>query len=332
MAIIPQVGRKKIRVRLLLFSITLFLWLGVFLHLFPVWWTLVTSISPYHEVYKLPPSFFPRHPTLFPYKFLFSAAMQTGVTIRQGERIVTLHFGYSQFYPIWVYLKNSVILTGGIMVFQIPITALVAYSLSKLHSPRWNRILFIFFIGTMLIPYQISLVPSYLLLKNFPFAFRTSSLRGINFLDTYWAVILPGMYSAFNCLLFKGYFDGIPESIIQAARLDGASELGIIRRIILPTSKPVFAVVSYFTFTGAWNSFMWPLIVFKKAKLFPLPVFLYEIQASVSDIKNPEYARYLGGGIPLVMAAGIIQSIPVFIMFIIFREQLMKGIQLRGFK
>ena len=85
-----------------------------------------------------------------------------------------------------------------------------------------------------------------------------------NFINTYWAVILPAMFSAFNILLFKGFFDGIPNELINAARLDGASELSIFGRIILPLSKPVFAVVSYFTFSGAFNTFMWPLIVLKE--------------------------------------------------------------------
>ena len=231
------------------------------------------------------------------------------------------------------------------MALQIPISFLVGYSLSKLHKPTWNRILFLFFIGTMVVPYQISLIPTYLILKHFPFAsrhvpnipFTNIPFPTHNFLDSYWAVVLPGLMSGFNILLFKGFFDTIPDEIINAARLDGSSELGILRRIILPLSKPVLAVVSYFTFSGAWNQFLWPLIVLTKREIWPLSLAMYHMEQLLryptlgldpSAIEELEYGYAWNG----LMALAIVQSIPVFIMFIIFREQLMKGIKLRGFK
>jgi len=193
---------------------------------------------------------------------------------------------------------------------------------------------------------QVALIPSFLIIRHFPFPFMNIPkipftnihFPTINFLDTYWAVILPGMYSAFNVLLFKGFFDGIPNELINAARLDGASEISIIRRIILPLSKPVFAVVSYFTFSAAWNNFMWPLITIKKNSLQPLSVFIYQfqwyLQNSPPGAQDPATERLIKSGIGYngLMAVSIIQSIPVFIMFLIFREALMTGIKLRGFK
>jgi len=334
MPLIPQVGRKKIKLRLLLGAIIGILWLGIILHLFPVYWMAITSIKPYHELMKMPPTWFVHKPTLYVWRLIFSPFRVPGLTT--GNWIL-------------VPLKNSLILTLGIMVIQVPATAFVAYALSKLESPQWEKIMFLFFIGTMLLPFQIALIPRYLLLQCFPFAsrvppmipFTNSRFPRINLLDTYWAVILPSAYSAFSVLLFKGHFDSIPDELINAARLDGAGEFSIFRKIVLPISRPVIAVVSYFSFSGAWNQFMWPLIVFKDPNLYPLPVTLYYIQnmylATGYASEFAEQAQEISSleqpmGWNLIMVASIIQAIPIFIMFIIFREELMRGIKLRGFK
>ena len=258
--------------------------------------------------------------------------------------------------------KNTFIIVTGTMALQIPVCVMVAYALSKLHSHRWNRILFLILIGPLLVPMVANLIPTFLLISRFPFAtkhipnipFTNIPFPYVSLKNSFWAIILPTGFSAFNTLLLKGFFDSIPDELVNAARLDGASELGIIRRIILPLSKPVLAVVTYFTFSIAYNNFLWPLIVLKAEK-WPLSVFMYRLA--------DEIARYSGAGVTqeqmiaganvggvrgdaslaaiqaaaglgpnAVMAISLIQSIPVFIMFIVFREQLMKGIKLRGFK
>jgi len=341
MSLIAKVGRKKWRIRILLIGIASFLWLGIILHFVPVWWAVTTSIKPFWEIYDFPPPIFPQKPTFVAYKLLFA-----GLT---PEWVESIHA--SGFYPsgqsFWVLMKNSAIITAGIMAFQVSITALVGYSLSKLFSPKWSKLLFLFFIGTMFVPGGVSLIPKFLLIRTFPFATKTAPyipftqtrFPSINMLNTYWGIILPFAYSGFSVLLFKGFFDGIPNELINAARLDGSSEIGIFRRIIFPLSKPVFAVVAYFSFNSAWNEFLWPLIVLTRSPhLYPLPVELYNLQqalASQSITTNPELNKELldaGLGMNAVMAMGIFQSIPCFIMFIIFREQLMRGIKLRGFK
>jgi len=327
MPLISKVGRRHKKVRLALFLITGVLWLGVGIHLFPVYFSFISSIKPFWELEKMPPSLWTKNPTWYPWKVLFLPKLIPGY--------------YTHFKPVWVYIKNSFILCGGVMALQIPITALAAYSVSKLHTPLPSRFLFLFFISTMLIPYEISMIPLFLLLKNFPFAsksipnipFTNIPFPHHNFLNTYWAVIFPALFNGFNFLLLKGHFDSIPDSLINAARLDGASEVGIFSRIVLPLSKPIFAVVAYFTFSATWNQFMWPLIVLNKEKLKPLSVFLYQLQGYLTDVGAPlawEKLKPLGWN--AIMAISIVQSIPVFIAFIIFREQLMKGIKLRGFK
>lgn len=331
MPLISNVGRRHFKVKVLVIAVTSFLWLGIALHLFPVWWMFTTSLKPAREIFQFPPSLWPKEPTFICYKLFFYLSAGTSGALQN---------------PIYVYLKNSAIMTGGIMVIRIPVTALLAYGISKLSPPRWSRILFLFCIGTLMIPAQVSLIPSYLILRHFPFPtmhipkipFTNISFPHHNFLNSYWAVILPGMYSAFNVLLFKGFFDGIPDEIINAARLDGAGEFSIVRRIILPVSKPVFAVVAYFTFTDAWNNFMWPLIVLQKNEILPLSVIMYQFQYSLTQAPltgtDPATKRLMEAGIGYngLMTIAIIESIPVFIMFLIFREYLMTGIKLRGFK
>lgn len=333
MPLIAKTGRNKIRVRVILIAITVVLWWGIFLHLFSVWWMFTGSLKTMVEIYTLPPTLWPKDPNWSIYPKILTS-ITSGVFPD----------------PVWVYIKNSVIMSGGIMSIQIPISALAAYSLSKLIPARYSRLAFLFLIGTMLLPGQIGLIPQYLIIKNFPFAsastpnipFTNIPFPSLNLINTYWAVILPSMFSAFSMILFKGFFDSIPSELINAARLDGASELGIFRRIILPLSKPVFAVVTYFTFSGAWNSFMWPLIVLRKSSLHPLSLAIYNAQerilggyglvaghktAGLTLAQQRELVNLNG-----VLVLGILESIPVFIMFIIFREYMMKGIKLRGFK
>lgn len=339
MGLISEVGRRKTQVRMGLILISAFLWIGIALHLFPVWWMVTSSLKPYYEVYQFPPSLLPRHLTLASYKLFFTRALGT---IPGSGALITS-------YPFWWFAKNSIIYTVAIMMLQIPGTALVGYFLAKLQNPKWGRLFFLFFIGTLLIPFHIRLIPSYLLIFHFPFPtgvvpripFTDLKFPSINFINTYWAVILPAAYSPFFVLLFKGFFDGIPDSIIDAARLDGASEMSIFLRVVLPISKTVFAVVAYFSFSAAWNSFMWPLIVINKEELYPLPLQLYRLSqiigalpsgvgGTATESMGVELRRILeeGMGFNGLMALAIIESMPVFIMFIVFREYLMKGIKL----
>ena len=323
--LIPKIGRKKRSVRIILIGITTFLWLGVVLHLFPFYWAIAVSVTPPADAYKLPPDFFPSHPDFLVYKSIFSDT-----------------FTLFMPFPLWVYIKNSFIMTGGIMAIQIPLMALVAYSLSKLISAKWSRIVFLFFIGIMFVPSSLTIISRYLLLRYFPFISKgAAKFPSYNFLDSYWSVILPATFSGFSVLLFKGFFDTIPNELLNAARLDGASEIGIFRRIVLPLSKSVFAVVCYFTFIGSWNNFLWPLIVLTKRKLYPLSLMIYNLQTKLeasfrSEVGAESYmageALEMGYGYTALMAVAIIEAIPVFFMFIIFREQIMKGVRLRGFK
>ncbi len=337
MSLFPAVGRKEFRLRVAWFALQAFLWLGVFMHLVPFYIMIVTSITPADEAMSMPPKLWPSHPTLAAWSLVFRISDVAKSVLSQ---------------PLSRYFINSLIMTFGTMLLSIPVTSLAAYASSKLIKGRWAKPLFIFFIGTLMLPGIVSLIPSFLLTRNFPFPLPVApNIPGtdipfptLRIWNTYWAVILPAGFSAGNFLLFKGYFDSIPDSIINAARVDGGSEFNIFRRIILPMSIPVYAVVAYFEFGGAWESYLWPLVVIQDSRIAPLTLAIRRISDAfvASGTTNPQSA--LGASAQIadliaqglswngLMVLGLLQALPVFIFFIIAREYLLKGVKIQGLK
>lgn len=339
MPLIPHVGRRNARVRLLIGAIAFVLCLGVLLHLFPFWWMVASSLKPTREVFERPFDLWPRHPTTASYGLLTSTVTGTGMNLSTDVFR----------YPMWVYVWNSILIAACTVLLQIPVTAAVAYAITKLHAPRWSRLLFLFCIGTLMIPGEISIVPRFLLLSHFPWPtrdipdvpFTNAAFPSYSFIGSYLGVILPAGFSAFNLLLFKGFFDTIPDELIDAARIDGASELMVFRSIVLPLARPIVAVTVYFAFTGAWNNFLGPwIILMSEQGKWPLSVVLYKLQFFLSNWQpsqgsmDPSLQRLMNSGVGFnaLMALSVVESIPVFIAFLAFREQLMKGIRLSGFR
>lgn len=337
MSLIPVVGRKRPGARFQMSAIAAFLWFGVLLHLFPVLWMLSASLKPTQEIFDQPFRLIPQHPTLNSYKLL-NMAVNAG-----AYNLDTSVFRY----PFFVYFRNSVFLAVLTVLLQIPITAMAAYAVSKLHAPRAARLLFYFFIGTLMIPGQIAIVPRFLLLSHFPWPSRAvphllgTALPSFSLIGTYWGVIVPGAFSAFNFLLLKGFFDTLPTDLIEAARIDGASELTTLRAIMIPMARPVVAVTTYFAFTGAWNDFLGPwIILMSEQGKWPISVVLYKMQNLLMNWQpsqgsmDPAVQKLISSGIGFnaLMALSVIESVPMFLAFLIFREQLMKGIQIAGLK
>ena len=170
MSLIPKVGRSKWRLRAILIVITAFLWLGVIIHFVPIWWGFTASIKPNSEIYRFPPPLWPKTITFSSYRIIMSGMARRGGVFIGGSISAALPTDQ----PLWVFLKNSAIMTGAITILQVFIGALVGYSLSKLCSPRWSGVMFLFFIGIMLVPSGASLIPRFLLLRVFPFATKTA--------------------------------------------------------------------------------------------------------------------------------------------------------------
>lgn len=337
----PQVGRKQPKVRAARWLVVTVLVLGIGLHLFPFYFMLITSFKSGQEVLQYPPTWWPQHPT--------AAGWHLVVSLVHGGNTAatTLMDG-----PLWKFLLNSVEITFWVLILGIPITSFAAYSNSKLQRGPLARWSFIFFIGTLMMPAALTLIPNYLLTRNFPFALPDApnipwthvAFPTIRLWDTHWAVILPIVFQAFNFLLFKGFFDTIPDSVIQAARVDGGSEFNIFRRIVLPMSVPVYAVAIWTSFSGAWDQFLWPLIVLQTPDKMPASVEIYQLlqkfsqggstNAQQATAQAQQMQDILSAGMSWngLMVLGILQSLPVFIAFIICREYLLRGIRLRGLK
>lgn len=337
MSLFPSVGRKQPRLRFAWWAVVILLWFGVFMHLVPFYIMISTSLKPAAEAMAMPPTIWPKHPTLVGWKLILDISDAAKTLLAQ---------------PLSVYFMNSIIMTFGTIILSIPITSMAAYASSKLIKGKVSKPLFIFFIGTLMLPGIVTLIPSFLLTRNFPFPVPVApnipgteiAFPTIRIWNTYWAVILPAGFSAGNFLLFKGFFDGIPDSIINAARVDGGSEFNIFRRIIVPMSLPVFAVTTYFTFGGVWDSYLWPLVVIQDSKIAPLTLAIRRISDAFSSSLTTSPQAAAGASQALsaliqqglswngLMVLGLLQALPVFIFFIFAREYLLKGVKIQGLK
>jgi multiple sugar transport system permease protein len=339
MALFPVVGRKQTHVRIAWWLVVVLLCLGVLLHLFPFYFMIVTSFKDGAETLASPPTWWPQHPTLAAWRLVLSVAAGTNGLLDQ---------------PFYVYLFNSLFMAGMILIISLPITSLSAYATSKLLRGPMARWSFLFFISTLMLPAAVTLLPTLLLTLNFPFAIPQGSIPNIpgtnqpfptiQIWDTPWAVILPACFNAFNFLLFKGYFDSIPDSVIQAARVDGGTELNIFRRIVLPMSIPVYAVATWIQFSAVWDNFLWPSLAFRSPEKLPTSVAIYNLinkftVAGATDAnqalgQSEALKHVLNAGLTWngLMVLGLIQTLPIFFMFILCREYLLSGIKIRGLK
>ncbi len=340
MPIIPEIGRKHIRVRLLLIGITAFLWFGVLMHLFPVWWMISTSLKTTVEIYANPVGFIPDQISFASYKLLFGSL--TGS--KTGVGLSTSLFKY----PMTVYIKNSLVLALGVLCVQIPSTLLLAYATSRLHSNKIRQAIFYLSIATMMIPYQVKMVPSFLLLSHFPWPtdyvpnipFTSIQFPSVSFVGSFWGVILPVTFNSYNFLLLKSFFDGIDKEYIEAARIDGCSEFSIITQIMLPLARPIIAFTSYVAFVNSWNNFMGPWIMLQNVQdKWPLAVIVFQLQqylinssAAQATSEAAEALRASGAGYNALMALALIECIPIMLLFMFFREQIMKGVKMKGLK
>jgi multiple sugar transport system permease protein len=339
--LLPSVGRQQRGVRVAWWGIVAILCLGIFLHVVPIYVVLVTSLKSASEVLTFPPTWFPREPTL--------AAWQLVVDLSYGSNPAALALLER---PLYVFFLNSAFIAAFTLLLGIPMASFAAYANSKLQRGAIARWSFLFFIGTLMMPTALTLIPRYLLTRNWPFALPQVPLipgteiafPTVRIWDTPWAVILPTAFSAFNFLLFKGFFDTIPDSVIQAARVDGGSEFNIFRRIVLPMSIPVYAVAVWSMFAATWDEFLWPLIVLQTPDRVPMSAEIWLLldkflgagttNAQAVAAQSRQMQQLMSAGLSWngLMVLAILQSLPIFVVFILAREYLLKGIQIRGLK
>ncbi|AEX86441.1 ABC-type sugar transport system, permease component [Marinitoga piezophila KA3] len=251
------------------------------LWLYPYIWLLMSSLKPSSEIYT---RFWPTHFTLEHFKFILESA-------EKMQRPFIRAFLNSVFISVTVTL--SVILTSSI----------ISYALAKLEFKGREKI-FNFLIFQMVFPGFMFTIPLYILIRN------------LGLLNTYSAIILPSLMSGWGIFMITQSYRSTPSDYIEAAKMDGASDLWIIFKIMIPLNKSAISIVSLFTFIGIWDNFMWPLIVMKDYNKMPLSVLLASF--------NHEYGAYIGP----ILAGAVIQTIPMVILFLLFRKYFLQGISI----
>lgn len=249
--------------------------------LMPFVWMVRTSLMDELEVFAYPPKLLPEE-----------------VKWRNYPDALTL-------LPFGRFFLNTAIMAGGMVLLQLIVCSMAAYAFARLRF-RGRNTLFTAYISTMLIPQIVTLIPAYLI------------VQGLGWIDTYWALILPFAHSVWGTFLLRQFFLSFPPELEEAARLDGASELIILFRIILPLAKPALATLAIFAFLSAWQAFLWPLIVTDSMQMRPVEVGIAMFQSL--------YSRNW----PFQMAAAVTVMIPVIVLFAVAQRQFMRGIALSG--
>lgn len=201
------------------------------------------------------------------------------------------------------YLMNTVWVALGSWFFGLLVATTGGYTLSVLR-PRYAGILSAAVLATLFIPGVISLVALYRTVLHVP-------IVGVNLLNTYWAVWLPAATSAFNLLLVRRFFDGLPRELFEAARIDGAGPVRIFVSLVLPMSRPVLGVVSLLIVVSSWKDFLWPLLVLPEPSMQPLSVALPRLQDTTET--------------STMMAGMFISVIVPVVLFLVFQRQFLRG-------
>ncbi len=249
----------------------------------PLVWMVSASLMPSGEATSLPLRLLPSRPTLEHYAALVG-------------RLDVLRYAF-----------NSALLAALVTMISLAINALAGYAFAKLRFAHRERI-FNGLLAAMVIPAQVAMLPLFLLLKQ------------LGLINTYAGVIIPGMASIYGIFLVRQYAQSIPETLLDAARIDGAGELRIFWSVALPLCRPILVTLAIFTFMGTWNDFMWPLIVLTDNRLHTLPVALANLVGEhVQDIE-------------LVMAGAVVTVLPVMLLFLVLQRYYIEGLVLGGLK
>ena len=257
------------------------LFLGGVLMVMPFVYMLSTSLKSGAEVYEL--SLLPRAPTLANYRRLAEASG----------------------FPRWFLnsLVIAVLTTLSVLFFD----SLVGYTLAKFRF-RGRRLVFLAILSTLMIPTEMLVLPWYVMSKN------------LGWLDTYWGIMFPGMMTGFGTFLMKQFFEGVPDELLEAGRVDGLGEFQLWWRIAMPLVGPALSALAIFTFLGNWTAFLWPLISTTQRELYTLPVGL----ASFSGEFQREWE--------MVMAGASVATLPMLLVFVLLQKYIVRGVMLAGLK
>jgi len=274
----------------------------------PFAWLISASFQPIGTIFANPPTWIPDDPTLGGYKGFLNVGDLTQAQEAQG-------------HGNWRWFANSAFVAITITVLQTFFNAMCAYTFAKRKFPGRN-VIFVLFLGTMMVPGQVTLIPNYIIIQHIPFFGGNDWLGagGHGWLDSYWGLIMPGIVSAFGIFLLRQYMVSIPNELLDAARIDGASEFRIFWSVILPLCMPALAANAIFTFQGAWEDFFWPLIIMSDPEKITAPVGL-----ALFVVQNKTSWN-------LLFAGSVIATLPMIIVFLIFQRHFVRGIAVTGIK
>ncbi|WP_435284901.1 carbohydrate ABC transporter permease [Streptomyces sp. NBC_00063] len=207
-------------------------------------------------------------------------------------------------------LGNTLYYAFGALAFQLVLDVAAAYSLSKLR-PLFGKVILGMMLATLMIPATVLVVPQYLTVLDVPLFER-------NLLNSPWVIWLPSVTNAFNIFLLKRFFDSIPQELLDAASIDGASALRTLRSVVLPISRPILGVVSIFAVVGVWKDFLWPMLTLPDPGKQTLNVGIYSLASGVPE--------------NWLIAALTIASLPTLVLFLLFQRNIMSGLTAGGLK
>jgi multiple sugar transport system permease protein len=253
--------------------------------LLPFAWMILSSFKTLAEIRQIPPTFLPQEFTLANY-----------------ERVLN-----DPNLPLGVFYRNSAIIAIANVIQVLFTSSLFGYIFAK-YEFRGKRVLFWFILSLMMIPHQMTMIPGYLMLAK------------LGMINKLWGLIIPAAIDAFGIFLFRQFALSIPNELIDAARVDGAGEFHIYRRVVLPQLGPALATFGMLTFMFNWNAYLWPLIVLTEKNVRTLPIILTWYSNQQVDKTN------------LTMAASVLVILPVLFVFLLVQRWIVEGITLSGLK
>jgi multiple sugar transport system permease protein len=260
-----------------------FLIAAALLMIAPFLWSISTSLKQPGDVFAYPPQLLPDPATLQNYVDVFTK----------------LTFGR--------YFLNSVIVTGSVVILNVLFGTAAAYAFAKLRFPGRDAIFFLLLL-TLMVPFQVNLIPLYKIMVELHNAIPPIGA------DTYFGIVAPSAIQVFGIFLMRQFLRSIPDEILESARMDGASEWRILRSIVFPVARPGMATLAIFTFLGAWNDFLWPLIVTNSDEMRTMPVGLALL------------ARKNASNWGDTMAGTVLTAAPLILMFLVLQRRFIEGL------
>ncbi|MCB9161216.1 MAG: carbohydrate ABC transporter permease [Caldilineaceae bacterium] len=282
--VVSTPGPRRRRVTWELILAYVLLSLGAVVMVLPFVWMLLTSLKPAPELVQF--AFLPKNPTLDNYR----------------EVLGTSNFGR--------WYGNSLLIATISTLSVAFFDSLVGYTLNKFEFPGKN-IIFIGILATLMVPTEMLIIPW------FNMSVQLGWNQGV---AQYWGIVFPGVITAVGIFLMRQFFDGVPNELLDAARIDGVNEFGIFWRVAMPLVKPAIAALCIFNFIGNWNAYLWPLIIASNRAYYTLPVGLSFFRGE----STTEWEK--------IMTGASLATIPLLLVFLIFQRQIIKGIALTGLK